>query len=92
MTPPEHFVGTPDHLAGRTEQPRSLGQPHWGMWTTGTAKAEKEPHSMPATVPGETEAPPPKLRPLTCKRLLLRQHAPDHDGEAAGKSQVSVCE
>lgn len=37
-----------------------------------------------------TEAPPPKTSPLTCKRLLLCQNTPDHDGEAARKRARSV--
>lgn len=49
-------------------------------------------HSAPSAVPGQTEARPPEPSPLTCEGLLLRQHTPDHDGEAGRETgQVSLC-
>lgn len=65
------------HLLGRPEPPPRRG----GPWAPSTQHPP-----LPRTDRGAT----PRTSPLTCKRLLLRQNPPDHDGKAGRKPGRSV--
>lgn len=77
-------------LHGPEQPPIPVGTRMAGTDSTETGPQTGRP---PLSQDRWTHCLPPKTSPLTCKRFLLCQHTPDHDGEAGRKmGQVSICE
>lgn len=93
-------MGTQDHLPWVSCQlggqdraaPLLQGSPTVGMWTTGTAKAEEALHSMPTTVPGETETQPRKYVHSPANGFFCVSTPQITMAKLEGNRQVSVCE